>query len=56
MSEINHFNFFFTMEDYVADVVMICQLEDEVDTLHAKRMNCSRSHKYRYRETYASEM
>jgi hypothetical protein len=38
----------------VADVVTICHLEDDVtvdhvDTLHIKRMDCSGSHKYRYR-------
>jgi hypothetical protein len=38
----------------VADVVVICQLMDDVavddvDTLHVKRMDCSGSHKYRYR-------
>jgi hypothetical protein len=37
-----------TVEYYVADVVMIWQLED-VDTLHVKRMDCSGSHKYSYR-------
>jgi hypothetical protein len=42
------------MEDYVMDVVVIWQLKDDVtiddvDTLHVKRMDCSESHKYRYR-------
>jgi hypothetical protein len=42
------------MEDYVTDIVVIWQLEydvtvDDVDTLHVKRMDCSGSHKYRYR-------
>jgi hypothetical protein len=43
------------MQDYVADdVVMIWHLEDDVavddaDILYVKRMNFSRSHKYRYR-------
>jgi hypothetical protein len=36
------------------DVVVIWQLKDDVtiddvDTLHVKRMDCSESHKYRYR-------
>jgi hypothetical protein len=40
------------MEDYVADVVVIWQLEDDVavddvDTLHVKRMDYSGSHKYK---------
>jgi hypothetical protein len=37
------------MEDYVMDVVVIWQLKDDVDTLHVKRIDCSESHKYRYR-------
>jgi hypothetical protein len=42
------------MEDYVMDVVVIWQLKDDVaidnvDILHVKRMDCSESHKYRYR-------
>jgi hypothetical protein len=36
------------------DVVVIWQLKDDVaiddvDTLHVKRIDCSESHKYRYR-------
>jgi hypothetical protein len=36
------------MEDYVADVVVIWQLEDDVDTLHVNRMDYSGSDKYKY--------
>jgi hypothetical protein len=40
------------MEDYMTDVVVIWQLEDDVavddvDTLHVNRMDYSESHKYR---------
>jgi hypothetical protein len=43
------------MEDYVVDVVVICQLKDNVtfddaDNLHVKKINCSVSYKHRYRE------
>jgi hypothetical protein len=43
-----------TIKDYVADVVVIWQLEDgvaidDVDIMHVKRMDYSGSHKYRYR-------
>jgi hypothetical protein len=42
------------MEDYVVDVVVICQLEDhvvvdDINNLHINRMDCSGSHKYMYR-------
>jgi hypothetical protein len=41
------------MKDYVTDVVVIWQLEDDVSvddvyTLHIKRMDYNGSHKYRY--------
>jgi hypothetical protein len=35
--------------DYVGDIVVIWQLEDDVDTLHAKRIDYSEWQKYRYR-------
>jgi hypothetical protein len=37
------------MKDYVIDVVVIWQLEDDVNTLHVNRMNCTKSYKYSYR-------
>jgi hypothetical protein len=33
----------------MTDIVVIWWMEDDVDTLHIKRMDCSGSHKYRYR-------
>jgi hypothetical protein len=50
------------MQNYVTDdVVVIWHLEDDVavydvDTLHVKRMDCSGSHKYRYRDVLVGKV